>query len=84
LGSGANLGVTNLERKAAISGSVEGCDADPTWYPARGFKGAPYKIQNFHGVFLDQPGPPRRLTKWLEAWEAGHDLEDAPDDDLPE
>ena len=62
----------------------KGCDADPTWYPARGFKRAPYKIQNFHGVFLDQPGPPRRLTKWLEAWEAGHDLEDVPDDDLPE
>ena len=62
----------------------KGCDADPTWYPASGFKGAPYKIQNFHGVFLDQPGPPRRLTKWLEAWEAGHDLEDVPDDDLPE
>ena len=62
----------------------KGCDADSTWYSARGFKGAPYKIQNFHGVFLDQPGPPRRLTKWLEAWEAGHDLEDVPDDDLPE
>jgi hypothetical protein len=62
----------------------KGCDPDLTWYPARGFKGAPYKIQNFHGVFADQPGPPKRLTEWLEAWEAGQDLEDVPDDDLPE
>ncbi|OGM39394.1 hypothetical protein ABOM_012139 [Aspergillus bombycis] len=62
----------------------KGCDFDPTWYPARGFKGAPYKIQNFHGVFPDQPGPPKRLTEWLEGWEAGRELEDVPDDDLPE
>jgi hypothetical protein len=62
----------------------KGCESDPTWYPARGFKGAPYKVQNFHGVFLDQPGPAKRLLEWLEAWEAGHDLEDVPDDDLPE
>ncbi|GMG12981.1 unnamed protein product [Aspergillus oryzae] len=62
----------------------KGCDSDPTWYPARGFKGAPYKIQNFHGVFPDQPGPPKRLTEWLEGWEAGRELEDVPDDDLPE
>lgn len=60
------------------------CDPDFTWYPARGFKGAPYKIQNFHGMFSDQPGPPRRLAEWLEAWEAGQELDDVPDDDLPE
>lgn len=44
----------------------KGCDPDLTWYPARGFKGAPYKIQNFHGVFADQPGPLKRLREWLE------------------
>lgn len=62
----------------------KGCDTDFTWYPAHGFKGAPYKIQNFHGMFSDQPGPPKRLTEWLEAWEAGQELDDVPDDDLPE
>ncbi|BDD54387.1 hypothetical protein MAP00_009256 [Monascus purpureus] len=62
----------------------KGCDTDLTWYPARGFKGAPYKIQNFHGMCSDQPGPPKRLTEWLEAWEAGQELDDVPDDDLPE
>ncbi|GAA87907.1 hypothetical protein AKAW_06021 [Aspergillus luchuensis IFO 4308] len=62
----------------------KGCDPDLAWYPARGFKGAPYKIQNFHGMFADQPGPPRRLAEWLEAWEAGQELDDVPDDDLPE
>lgn len=49
----------------------KGCDPDLTLYPAHGFKGAPYKIQNFHGMFSDPPGPPKRLTEWLEAWEAG-------------
>lgn len=62
----------------------KGCDPDLTWYLARGFKGTPYVIQNFHEVFQDQPGPPRGLTEWLEGWEAGQELEDVPDDDLQE
>lgn len=61
-----------------------GCEPDHTRYPAHGFKGAPYKIQDFHRAFPDQPGPPRRLAEWLASWEAGQELEDTANDDLPE
>lgn len=78
------LALRILRGKLQYQMQWKGCDPDQTWYPAHGFKGAPYKIQNFHGSFLDQPGPPKRLAEWLESWESGQGLEDIPDDDLPE
>ncbi|KAJ6012397.1 hypothetical protein N7522_002752 [Penicillium canescens] len=41
----------------------KGCDSDDTWYPDHGFKGAPFKVQDFHDMCPDQPGPPKRLNK---------------------
>jgi hypothetical protein len=58
-----------------------GYDEDPEWYPARNMKGSPHKIRDFHSQYPDQPGPPKRLTEWLRAWEDGEDLPDEPDDD---
>ena len=73
-----------LEGKLHYQVEWKGYEPDHTWYPAHGFKGAPYKIQNFHRAFPDQPGPPKRLVELLASWEAGRELEDIADDDLPE
>jgi hypothetical protein len=61
----------------------KGCDSDGNWYLAHGFKAAPFKVQGFHDMHLDQPGPPKRLNEWIECWKSGQQLEDIPDDGLP-
>lgn len=48
-----------------------GHDPDPVWYPASNFMGAPHKLQAFHQQYPNQPGPPRSLPKWIQAWEKG-------------
>jgi len=56
-------------------------DPDPTWYNARGFAGAPYKVRDYHQAYPEKPGPPLRLDTWLRAYEAGEHLETTDNDD---
>ena len=60
-----------------------GHDDDPTWYPARNFKGSPHKIRDFHNRYPSKPGPPKRLAEWLRLWEGDDEPADEPDDDEP-
>lgn len=60
-----------------------GADDDPTWYPARNFKGSPHLVRDFHQAHPDAAGPPSRLNDWLIAWEKGEELPDIAADDLP-
>ena len=44
---------------------------DEAFYNAKGFKGYPYKLYQFHRNNPYIAGPPKRLEKWLRAWENG-------------
>ena len=59
-----------IRRKLVYRTSWVGHDPDPTWYPAENFAGAPHKIKAFHDKYPNQPGPPRALSKWIQAWES--------------
>ena len=60
-----------------------GHDPDPVWYNASNFMGAPHKLKSFHERYPRQPGPPRALPRWLEAWEKGvEDLTPLEDDSV--
>jgi hypothetical protein len=60
-----------------------GYDEDLEWYPASNFKYSPYKLKEFHLRYQDQPGPPKRLGEWLEAYEAGRNDYEELEDDTP-
>jgi hypothetical protein len=60
-----------------------GYDKDLEWYPASNFKYAPHKVQQFHYNNQDQPGPPRKLRDWLQAYDEGRDSYEDLDDDKP-
>jgi transposase InsO family protein len=60
-----------------------GYDEDLEWYPASNFKYSPHKVQQFHRDHQDQPGPPRRLRDWLQAYEAGQESYEDLEDDRP-
>lgn len=60
-----------------------GYDEDLEWYPASNFKYSPHKLRQFHQGNRDQPGPPRRLRDWLQAYEEGRDTYEELDDDKP-
>ena len=47
----------------------KGYDADKIFYDVEEFKGCPYKLYQFHHNNLNAAGPPKRLEKWLRAWE---------------
>src|SRR3954468_17791292 len=49
----------------------EAHDPDTTWYNASSFIGAPHKVKQFHDRHPDKPGPPARLTAWLQAYKEG-------------
>jgi transposase InsO family protein len=61
-----------------------GFDEDYEWYPASDFKNAPYRIRDFHTRYPEQPGPPKRLPKWIEAADSDEFLEDHEEDDRPQ
>lgn len=50
-----------------------GHDPDPTWYPASNLMGSPHKLRDYHLQYPDKPGPPRKLSKWIRAWEDGEE-----------
>jgi transposase InsO family protein len=60
-----------------------GHDPDPQWYPASNFIGSPHKIRDFHERFPKAPGPPRRLSEWIAAWESGREVADHLEDNRP-
>jgi hypothetical protein len=45
--------------------------------------GFPYKLQDFHALYPNKLGLPRRLNEWIKAWEDGvNDLSHLEDDYL--
>ncbi|RYP85407.1 hypothetical protein DL769_000960 [Monosporascus sp. CRB-8-3] len=46
-----------------------GYATDPMWYDAEGFKGAPFKLREFHYRHPKKPGPPEDLDVWERAFE---------------
>ncbi|RYP23517.1 hypothetical protein DL765_001031 [Monosporascus sp. GIB2] len=46
-----------------------GYATDPVWYDAEGFKGAPFKLREFHYRHPKKPGPPEELDVWERAFE---------------
>ncbi|RYP29916.1 hypothetical protein DL767_006515 [Monosporascus sp. MG133] len=46
-----------------------GYATDPVWYDAEGFKGAPFKLREFHYRHPKKPGPPEDLDVWERAFE---------------
>ncbi|KAK3947261.1 hypothetical protein QBC32DRAFT_224571 [Pseudoneurospora amorphoporcata] len=56
---------------------------DPNFYAARGFKICPNRLISFHERYPKQPGPPKRLQEWKEAFDNGEVAEAHEDDDLP-
>jgi transposase InsO family protein len=76
---------SRLFRKKTLQYRAEwvGHDPDPEWYPASDFRGSPHAIRDFHIENPKAAGPPRRLDRWLRAWEQDEDLEEVPEDDLP-
>ena len=70
-----------VRKKLYYRVSWTGHDEDLEWYPASDFKYAPYKLKSFHLRYKDQPGPPRQLKSWIQAYESGRDTYDDLDDD---
>jgi hypothetical protein len=60
-----------------------GHDEDLEWYPASNFKYSLHKLQQFHQINTDQPGPPRKLADWLQAYKEGRDSYEELEDDKP-
>jgi hypothetical protein len=58
-----------------------GYDEDLNWYPASDLKYSPHKLRAYHLANQQQPGPPKRLTDWIQAWEDGVEDYDEMDDD---
>jgi transposase InsO family protein/predicted aspartyl protease len=63
--------------------SWRGHDPDPTWYPARDFMNAARALKEFHDNYPNKPGPPRRLSEWIEAAMEDRFVEEHDDDNLP-
>jgi hypothetical protein len=57
-----------------------GTSHDPEWYNPEGFKGSPYKLQEFHDRYPSRPGPPRHLEDWLDCYGRGIEPEERWDD----
>lgn len=55
-------------RRGKLEYQVEwrGCDPDDEWYPARNFKNAPVRVQEFHDSNPHAAGPPINLDKWIK------------------
>ena len=60
-----------------------GADEDPEWYPASDFKYSPQLLKSFHLANPTLPGPPAKLTQWLESYEKGIDNYDYLDNNSP-
>jgi hypothetical protein len=58
-------------------------DPDPTWYNAENFKNFPIRLQEFHQAHPNAPGPPVRLSSWLNAAANNKNADDHPDDNKP-
>ncbi len=67
------LAVKLVRKTLKYRASWVGYDPDPAWYPASNFMGSPHKLREFHERNPNEPGPPRMLQKWIEAWEQGRD-----------
>ena len=65
--------------KFQYQASWVGSDPDDTWYPARNFKNAPAKLDEYHERHPEAAGPPVNLKAWLRA---AADDEFAPEDDM--
>ena len=51
-----------------------GFDLDLDWYLAWNLVGSPYKLEEFHDKYPNQPGPPKYLDEWLKCQKDGKDL----------
>lgn len=67
------LAVKLVRKTLKYQASWVGYDPDPAWYPASNFMGSPHKLRDFHERNPTEPGPPRMLQQWIEAWEQGED-----------
>jgi hypothetical protein len=76
------LAVRRTRNRLSYRVKWTGVDYDPVWYDPDGFKGAPYKLREFHDQYPSKPGPPRHLAYWLRCYEEGTDAEDRWDDNL--
>jgi hypothetical protein len=64
--------------------SWTGWDPDETYYDASNLKNSATRIKEFHDRHPTAPGPPERLQQWIEAAADEKDLEDHPDDNVPQ
>jgi transposase InsO family protein len=77
------LGVKQVRNRLFYRVKWLGHDDDLDWYPASNFKYSPHKLREFHLQNPRQPGPPKRLLAWQQAWEQGKDEYNDLDDDTP-
>ena len=61
----------------------KGYNANKAFYNAKGFKGCPYKLYQFHRDNPQVTGPPKRLEEWLRAWENGKPINAHIDNNAP-
>jgi hypothetical protein len=71
-------------RKLQYKAKWIGIEHDDDWYPAGDFKNAPEKLMAFHKRYPELPGPPARLSVWLDAALNDYFVDDHPDDGKPE
>jgi hypothetical protein len=71
-------------RKLQYKAKWIGIEHDDDWYPAGDFKNAPEKLMAFHKRYPELPGPPARLSVWLDAALNDYFMDDHPDDGKPE
>ena len=61
----------------------KGYDADKAFYDAKGFKGCPYKLRQFHRDNPHVAGLPKRLEEWLRVWKNGELINAHVNDNAP-
>jgi len=77
------LAVRKTRNKLQYQVQWIGHDPDPQWYPASNFMGAPHKVRDFHQEYPSKPGPPRKLSDWIRAWEGEEGFNQDLEDDRP-
>ena len=60
--------------KLQYKANWKGYDTDKAFYDAKGFKGCPHKLRQFHRDNSHVAGPPKRLKEWLRVWENGEPI----------
>lgn len=55
---------------------------DDYFYPASNFRNCPVKLEEYHAVFPNSPGPPLRLPTWHRHYCQGNDYSHQDDDNI--